>query len=77
MAVNIHFYTAEQALEIIHVLPSLFPSTSAPPKRLKDASEALLHVLEVSCVKCCRIILTAVLKNTIEGALMAPNVVYF
>ncbi|XP_067095332.1 uncharacterized protein [Osmerus mordax] len=37
---------AEQALEILHVLPSLFPSTSAPPKRLKDASEALMHVLE-------------------------------
>nr|XP_046238910.1 uncharacterized protein LOC124055921 isoform X1 [Scatophagus argus] len=37
---------AEQALEILRVLPSLFPSTSAPPKRLRDASEALVHVLE-------------------------------
>ncbi|CAI5670036.1 unnamed protein product [Oreochromis niloticus] len=37
---------AEQALEILRVLPSLFPSTSAPPKRVRDASEALVHVLE-------------------------------
>ncbi|XP_028297235.1 uncharacterized protein LOC114459069, partial [Gouania willdenowi] len=36
---------AEQALEILRVLPSLFPS-SAPPKRVRDASEALVHVLE-------------------------------
>ena len=51
------------------MLPSLFPSTSAPPKRVRDASEALVHVLEVSGVKCCRIILTAVLKKIItEGA---------
>ncbi|CAL8348899.1 unnamed protein product [Boreogadus saida] len=37
---------AEQALEILRVLPSLFPSTSAPPKRVRNASEALVHVLE-------------------------------
>ncbi|KAL3973546.1 hypothetical protein ACER0C_024753 [Sarotherodon galilaeus] len=37
---------AEQALEILRVLPSLFPSTSAPPKRVRDASEPLVHVLE-------------------------------
>ncbi|CAI5661731.1 unnamed protein product [Oreochromis niloticus] len=37
---------AEQALEILRVLPSLFPSTSAPPKRVRDTSEALVHVLE-------------------------------
>ncbi|XP_052003448.1 uncharacterized protein LOC127658284 [Xyrauchen texanus] len=37
---------ADQALEILRVLPSLFPSTSAPPKRVRDASEALVHVLE-------------------------------
>ncbi|XP_078147121.1 uncharacterized protein LOC144543016 [Centroberyx gerrardi] len=36
----------EQAVGILRVLPSLFPSTSAPPKRLRDASEALVHVLE-------------------------------
>lgn len=47
---NESFPAAEQALEILRVLPSLFPSTSAPPKRLQDASEALVHVLEVSCV---------------------------
>ncbi|CAL8236406.1 unnamed protein product [Boreogadus saida] len=37
---------AEQALEILRVLPSLFPSTSAPPKRVRNASEALVHVLK-------------------------------
>ncbi|XP_062420085.1 uncharacterized protein LOC119230113 isoform X1 [Pungitius pungitius] len=37
---------AEQALEILRVLPLLFPSTSAPPKRVRDANEALVHVLE-------------------------------
>ncbi|KAL6486724.1 hypothetical protein MHYP_G00061160 [Metynnis hypsauchen] len=36
----------EQALGILHVLPSLFPSSSAPPKKLGHASEALVHVLE-------------------------------
>ena len=51
------------------MLPSLFPSTSAPPKRVGDASEALVHVLEVSCLKCCRIIVTAVSEKIItEGA---------
>ncbi|KAJ8364890.1 hypothetical protein SKAU_G00137210 [Synaphobranchus kaupii] len=35
----------EQAVRILHVLPSLFPSTSAPPKRIGDASEAVVHVL--------------------------------
>ncbi|KAF3842660.1 hypothetical protein F7725_001509 [Dissostichus mawsoni] len=39
---------AEQAIRILRVLPSLFPSPSAPPKKLRDASEALLHVLEFS-----------------------------
>nr|XP_033945851.1 uncharacterized protein LOC117451579 [Pseudochaenichthys georgianus] len=38
---------AEQAIRILRVLPSLFPSPCAPPKKLRDASEALLHVLEV------------------------------
>ncbi|KAI4801507.1 hypothetical protein KUCAC02_019402 [Chaenocephalus aceratus] len=38
---------AEQSIRILRVLPSLFPSPSAPPKKLRDASEALLHVLEV------------------------------
>ncbi|KAI4788365.1 hypothetical protein KUCAC02_035899, partial [Chaenocephalus aceratus] len=37
---------AEQAIRILRVLPSLFPSPSAPPKKLRDASEALRHVLE-------------------------------
>ncbi|KAI4799980.1 hypothetical protein KUCAC02_016518, partial [Chaenocephalus aceratus] len=37
---------AEQAIRILRVLPSLFPSPSAPPKQLRDASEALRHVLE-------------------------------
>ncbi|XP_060895062.1 uncharacterized protein LOC132974804 [Labrus mixtus] len=46
---------AKQALEILRVLPSLFPSMSAPPKRVRDAGEALVHVLEVSCVKCCSV----------------------
>ncbi|CAL8254880.1 unnamed protein product [Arctogadus glacialis] len=36
----------EQALSILRVLPSLFPSSSAPPKKLGHASEALVHVLE-------------------------------
>uniref|UniRef100_A0AAV2LU40 Uncharacterized protein n=1 Tax=Knipowitschia caucasica TaxID=637954 RepID=A0AAV2LU40_KNICA len=35
-----------QAVEVLRILPSLFPSASAPPKKLKDASEALLHVLQ-------------------------------
>ncbi|XP_036390587.1 uncharacterized protein LOC118781697 [Megalops cyprinoides] len=38
----------EQAVGILRALPSLFPSTSAPPKRLRDASEALVHVLEAN-----------------------------
>ncbi|KAF3851986.1 hypothetical protein F7725_005341 [Dissostichus mawsoni] len=33
-------------LWILRVLPSLFPSPPAPPKKLRDASESLLHVLE-------------------------------
>ncbi|CAM4684124.1 unnamed protein product [Leuciscus chuanchicus] len=37
---------AEQALEILRVLPSLFPSTSVPPQRVRDASKALVHVLK-------------------------------
>ncbi|XP_051519172.1 uncharacterized protein LOC127420714 isoform X2 [Myxocyprinus asiaticus] len=36
----------EQALGILRVLPSLFPSSSTPPKKIRDASEALVHVLE-------------------------------
>ncbi|XP_071396742.1 uncharacterized protein [Centroberyx affinis] len=36
----------EQAVGILRVLPSLFPSTPAPPKKLRDASEALVPVLE-------------------------------
>ncbi|KAF3845749.1 hypothetical protein F7725_002827, partial [Dissostichus mawsoni] len=42
---HVFFQTAEQAIRILRVLPSLFPSPSAPPKKLRDASEALLHVL--------------------------------
>ncbi|XP_076847026.1 uncharacterized protein LOC143492564 [Brachyhypopomus gauderio] len=36
----------DQALGILHVLPSLFPSSSAAPKKLGHASEALVHVLQ-------------------------------
>ena len=33
---------------LIRALPALFPSSSPPPKKLgRDASEALLHILEV------------------------------
>ncbi|CAI5657245.1 unnamed protein product [Oreochromis niloticus] len=35
---------AEQALEILRVLPSLFPSTSAPPKRVRNTT-ALVRAL--------------------------------
>ncbi|XP_077953977.1 uncharacterized protein LOC120812268 [Gasterosteus aculeatus] len=36
----------EQAVSILRVLPSLFPSSSAPLKKLGHVSEALVHVLE-------------------------------
>ncbi|MEQ2303956.1 hypothetical protein AMECASPLE_022066 [Ameca splendens] len=36
----------EQALEILRVLPSLFLFMSAPPKRVREPSEALVHALE-------------------------------
>lgn len=42
------FSTVEQAVEILRVLPALFPSPSAPPKKQREVSEALVHVLEVS-----------------------------
>ncbi|KAM3603819.1 uncharacterized protein V6R79_002553 [Siganus canaliculatus] len=36
----------QQAVEILQVLPSLFPSVSGPQKKVRDPSEALVHVLE-------------------------------
>ena len=33
---------------VLRALPSLFPSTAAAPKKLRDTSEALVYVLEVS-----------------------------
>ncbi|MEQ2301097.1 hypothetical protein AMECASPLE_032499, partial [Ameca splendens] len=41
-----------KALEILRVLPSLFLSMSAPPKRVREPSKALVHVLEVQCLLC-------------------------
>ncbi|KAJ4937986.1 hypothetical protein JOQ06_002613, partial [Pogonophryne albipinna] len=37
-----------QAIALMKALPSMFPSPTAPPKRLGSASEALFHVLEPS-----------------------------
>ncbi|KAL2077833.1 hypothetical protein ACEWY4_027337 [Coilia grayii] len=39
---------AEQAIELLQALPAIFPSSSAPPKKLHKASEAFVHVLEES-----------------------------
>ncbi|KAM3607385.1 uncharacterized protein V6R79_006749 [Siganus canaliculatus] len=36
----------QQAVEILQVLPSLFPSVSGPQKKVRDPSQALVHVLE-------------------------------
>ncbi|XP_061770752.1 uncharacterized protein LOC133561480 [Nerophis ophidion] len=36
----------QQAVEILRVLPSLFPSMSGLPKKVRDLSQALVHVLE-------------------------------
>ncbi|XP_042357361.1 uncharacterized protein LOC121954098 isoform X2 [Plectropomus leopardus] len=40
---------AEQAVEILHQLPSLFPSTSAPSKREKEDPHAYLKKRPLSC----------------------------
>ncbi|KAJ4938377.1 hypothetical protein JOQ06_002997 [Pogonophryne albipinna] len=37
-----------QAIALMKSLPSMFPSPTAPPKKLGSASEALFHVLEPS-----------------------------
>ncbi|KAJ4945518.1 hypothetical protein JOQ06_023202 [Pogonophryne albipinna] len=37
-----------QAIALMKALPSMFPSPTAPPKKLGSASEALFHVLESS-----------------------------
>ena len=37
----------EYATALFRALPTLFPSPTAPPKKLGNASEALLHVLQV------------------------------
>ncbi|XP_034059806.1 uncharacterized protein LOC117538312 [Gymnodraco acuticeps] len=37
-----------QAIAFMKALPSMFPSPTAPPKKLGSASEALFHVLEPS-----------------------------
>ncbi|XP_042564296.1 uncharacterized protein LOC116221586 isoform X2 [Clupea harengus] len=37
---------AEQAIELMHALPAMFPSASPPPKKMRDASEAFIHVLK-------------------------------
>ncbi|CAL9702383.1 unnamed protein product [Knipowitschia caucasica] len=39
---------AKQLIALVKALPNLFPSPVAPPKRLGNASEALLHILEPS-----------------------------
>ncbi|XP_061747844.1 uncharacterized protein LOC133546043 [Nerophis ophidion] len=36
----------QQPVEILRVLPSLFPSMSGLPKKVRDLSQALVHVLE-------------------------------
>ncbi|XP_077953517.1 uncharacterized protein LOC120812184 [Gasterosteus aculeatus] len=36
----------EYAIAVFKALPALFPSPTAPPKKLGNASEALLHVLQ-------------------------------
>ncbi|RXN33942.1 hypothetical protein ROHU_015200 [Labeo rohita] len=36
----------EYAIALFRALPTLFPSPTAPPKKLGHASEALLHVLQ-------------------------------
>lgn len=38
----------EYNIALFRALPTLFPSPAAPPKKLGHASEALLHVLQVS-----------------------------
>jgi len=35
---------------LLNALPSLFPSPTPPPKRLGNASEALLHILKVKII---------------------------
>ncbi|XP_042560561.1 uncharacterized protein LOC122129896 [Clupea harengus] len=39
-------YGAEFTIALLQSLPSLFPSPKLPPKRLGNASEALIHVLQ-------------------------------
>ncbi|KAI4813607.1 hypothetical protein KUCAC02_002842 [Chaenocephalus aceratus] len=41
-------FSAGQAIALMKALPSMFPSPTAPPKKLGSASEALFHVLEPS-----------------------------
>ncbi|KAF3837918.1 hypothetical protein F7725_009686 [Dissostichus mawsoni] len=43
-----HKHVTGQAIALMKALPSMFPSPTAPPKKLGSASEALIHVLEPS-----------------------------
>lgn len=40
-------FAEERAIAVVTSLPALFPSTVAPPKKLGNTTEALLHVLKV------------------------------
>lgn len=46
-AINHIFFAliAEQVIELRQALPVIFPFSSAPPKKLQDASKTLFHVL--------------------------------
>ncbi|CAL8313765.1 unnamed protein product [Arctogadus glacialis] len=41
----LEFKSREQAINLLTVLPALFPSNVAVPKKMTSASEALIHVL--------------------------------
>lgn len=46
----IYLSIVEFTIALFDALPSLFPSPTTPPKRLGNASEALLHILKVRAV---------------------------
>lgn len=44
---TLFFSTVKHSIAMMKALPEMFPSPMAPPKKLRHASEAVLHVLEV------------------------------
>ena len=52
-SIKCHFLCSivDFTIALFNALPSLFPSPSPPPKRLGNASDALLHVLKVRNIR--------------------------